>query len=276
MRSKIILVVGLLLLVSAYGQTQGSSSVYGTLSDQGKPFSNGLVVLERLKNERCARIRESNNPSPEAVAEGRACVNDLPWIHTDEKGGYSYQHLEAGWYDIRFLWLMSEPPRNGKQLVCRITDWMVSFEPEKDHTGKYNGFTQGRPFEIKENEAKEINFDYHGQITAGPNCATTDGYSVPHSESGIPDPAQLSIPGVKGVLELAPGPTEWQWHFVPLDQESRLQAMARADHLLITAFLQKVSFEASAEKCRDIRCADSLRRIQNPAPKNYKFTPTPQ
>jgi tetratricopeptide (TPR) repeat protein len=62
--------------------------------------------------------------------------------------------------------------------------------------------------------------------------------------------AQISVPGVKGVLELDVGPTTWEARVRPDGKETQLRAMQRSDNLLITAFLQKVKFPASAEKCR--------------------------
>jgi hypothetical protein len=40
-----------------------------------------------------------------------------------------------------------------------------------------------------------------------------------------------------------------------------MQAFARLDHLLVTAFLQKVAFEASPEKCRNERWPSSERAL---------------
>ncbi len=62
--------------------------------------------------------------------------------------------------------------------------------------------------------------------------------------------AQISIPTVKGVLEIDVGPTTWEAHVRPDGKENQLRAMYRPDNLVITAFLQKVKFPASPEKCR--------------------------
>lgn len=61
---------------------------------------------------------------------------------------------------------------------------------------------------------------------------------------------RMSVPGVKGVLELEVGPTTWQSRVRPDGIETQMRAINRKDHLLITAFLQKVNFPASPEKCR--------------------------
>lgn len=62
--------------------------------------------------------------------------------------------------------------------------------------------------------------------------------------------AQISIPGVKGVLEIDSGQTSWEAQVRADGKETQMKAMNRADHLLVSAFLQKVTFGASAEKCR--------------------------
>lgn len=61
----------------------------------------------------------------------------------------------------------------------------------------------------------------------------------------------MSIPGVQGVLELEVGPTKYETRVRPDGKEVQLRALDRADHLLITAFLQRVDFPAGPERCRD-------------------------
>jgi len=61
---------------------------------------------------------------------------------------------------------------------------------------------------------------------------------------------RMTIPGVKGVLELNVGPTTPEVRTRPDGLESQMRALGREDHLLITAFLQHVKFPASAERCR--------------------------
>jgi hypothetical protein len=73
--------------------------------------------------------------------------------------------------------------------------------------------------------------------------------SVSDQQPGV-SKAQISIPKVKGVLEIGVGPTTWEARVRPDGKETQLRAMYRPDSLLITAFLQKVKFPASPEKCR--------------------------
>jgi hypothetical protein len=63
--------------------------------------------------------------------------------------------------------------------------------------------------------------------------------------------AQMAIPNVKGVLEFDVGPTPFEIHVRPDGKEVQLQAFGRPDKLGISAFLQRVTFPASPEKCRD-------------------------
>ena len=62
--------------------------------------------------------------------------------------------------------------------------------------------------------------------------------------------AAVSIPGVKGVLELNVGRTPWDIYARSDGKETKLEAMHRPDNVRITAFLQKVNFPASADNCR--------------------------
>jgi tetratricopeptide (TPR) repeat protein len=64
--------------------------------------------------------------------------------------------------------------------------------------------------------------------------------------------AHISIPKIKGVLELDLGNVKWETRTgkTRSGEETQLQVLSRADHLLITAFLTKVKFVASAEACR--------------------------
>ena len=61
----------------------------------------------------------------------------------------------------------------------------------------------------------------------------------------------MAIPGVKGILEFDVGPTTPETRVRPDGKEVQLRAFGRPDKLEITAFLQRVTFPASPEKCRD-------------------------
>src|SRR5450631_847493 len=63
--------------------------------------------------------------------------------------------------------------------------------------------------------------------------------------------ARMAIPNVKGVLEFDVGPTPFEIRVRPDGKEVQLQAFGRPDKLGISAFLQRVTFPASPEKCRD-------------------------
>jgi hypothetical protein len=71
------------------------------------------------------------------------------------------------------------------------------------------------------------------------------------AQVGKSNPVQMAIPGVEGILELDVGPTTSETHVRPDGKEVQLRAFDRPDKLDITAFLQRVTFPASAEKCRD-------------------------
>ena len=71
------------------------------------------------------------------------------------------------------------------------------------------------------------------------------------AQAGKSNPVQMAIPGVRGVLQFDVGPTTPEIQVRPDGQEVQLRAFGRPDGLEITAFLQRVAFPASAEKCRD-------------------------
>jgi tetratricopeptide (TPR) repeat protein len=71
------------------------------------------------------------------------------------------------------------------------------------------------------------------------------------AQAGPGNRAEMSIPGVPGVLQLNVGATTFQTAVTPDGKEVRLRAFDRPDHLGISAFLQRVTFQAGPEKCRD-------------------------
>lgn len=76
-------------------------------------------------------------------------------------------------------------------------------------------------------------------------------YSICGLAQGPGNQVEMAIPGVPGILQLDVGPTKFQTRVRPDGKEVQLRALDRPDHLGITAFLQRVAFAASAEKCRD-------------------------
>jgi tetratricopeptide (TPR) repeat protein len=81
-------------------------------------------------------------------------------------------------------------------------------------------------------------------------AAVLSGTAAALAPQASENTARIAIPGVKGALEVNVGPTSWMEDFSEDGREVQLRAMGRADHLLITAFLQRVTFPASAEQCR--------------------------
>jgi tetratricopeptide (TPR) repeat protein len=63
--------------------------------------------------------------------------------------------------------------------------------------------------------------------------------------------AEIAIPNVKGALDLDVGTANFETRARPDGKEVQLRAFARPDGLEISAFLQRVTFASSAEKCRD-------------------------
>jgi hypothetical protein len=72
----------------------------------------------------------------------------------------------------------------------------------------------------------------------------------------------LSIPGVKGVLQLDVGPTTWK--ITPQTDRKlvKLDTAPRPDRLQVTAFLWQVGFPASADRCRDELWRSTMNQVQ--------------
>lgn len=270
MKLRMAFVAGLLLLTSGISQAENTLTIQGTLSDNGRPFPDGLVVVQRMKDAKCAKLSFRDDLSRKEWNKLNLCGKDLEWIHTDQQGRYAYQKLAPGWYNIRFLWLMSTPPRNNTEVQCIWGDWGVQFHPEKDHSGKYNGYAEEKVFELR--ESKEINFDYRPEALTGTSCLRD--ISGPRPEPGQPNKVQVYYPGVDGVLELDPGPTAWNLEFHRETKETWMRAMRRADKLYVSAFIQKVEFTATPEACRFARwrhVEQNLREVKT-KPMNVQLT----
>jgi len=73
--------------------------------------------------------------------------------------------------------------------------------------------------------------------------------------------ARISIPDVKGVLELNVGPTTWKTTIQPDRKLVQLDTAPRPDRLQVTAFLWQVGFPASPQRCRDELWRDTMNKV---------------
>ncbi len=73
---------------------------------------------------------------------------------------------------------------------------------------------------------------------------------------------RISIPGVKGVLELNAGPTRVKTSVENDRKLARLDAMPRPDRLQVTAFLWQVGFPATADSCKDELWRSTMNQVQ--------------
>jgi hypothetical protein len=81
-------------------------------------------------------------------------------------------------------------------------------------------------------------------------AAVLSGTAVALAPQPAENTVRIAIPGGKGALEVNVGPTSWIEDISEDGREVQLRAIGRADHLLITAFLKRMTFPASAERCR--------------------------
>jgi hypothetical protein len=159
----------ILFFMASVAATAQSASVQITLMEQGRPIPGALIVLQQLKDGDCVKIFNSKHPSAKDQKKAESCMTDLPEGNTDVDGKHAYEQLPPGFYDVRFLWSMRNPPAGSRAIACMAEDWGVFYEPGRDHTGKYDAMAQGRPFELKKGEARQISFDYRNQFE-GRNC----------------------------------------------------------------------------------------------------------
>src|SRR5947209_6008730 len=74
--------------------------------------------------------------------------------------------------------------------------------------------------------------------------------------------ARISVPGVKGVLELDAGPTTWKTTVQADRKLTKLDTAPRPDRLQVTAFLWQVGFPASPERCRDELWRETMNQVK--------------
>ena len=191
------------VLPLAFAQAQDAQTVSGRLTEREKPIGRALVVLQRMQDEKCARIFMKPFPSPREQRRLEKCAKDLPSIYAEDNGDYAYQRLKPGWYDIRFLWLTGEPHPADRQVTCQTGEWMIVLSPVLDNSGRYNAFANGKPFELKKGESRKIDFDYHGQGRDGGQCGeqkTSPAAQTPKT-SATPVP-EFTLSTAKGVVLL--------------------------------------------------------------------------
>ncbi len=236
-------------------QTQDHASLTGTITDLGKPVSDATITLKGYKDENCAKLANKEDRVAQEEKGLAACESESGQVTTDDKGGYSFPDLKPGWYNMRLLFTITAPPAPVyapvyDSMMCPSVEWGVVFLSPKEAMGKYNGFAQSVFFNLKKKQARRIDFNYEKKTGENPECFA-QGSLVPDSgRLAKTESLVLSMPGTKSSLSLMPGPSAWEIDFHPKDALVFLDAKGRADHLLITAFLKKVPFEATAESCR--------------------------
>src|SRR2546423_9845256 len=76
------------------------------------------------------------------------------------------------------------------------------------------------------------------------------------------DRARISVPGVKGVLELDVGPTTWKTTVQADRKLAKLDTAPRADRLQVTAFPWQVGFLPSPQSCRDELWRETMHQVK--------------
>ena len=227
----------LMFLCAAYldAQTpQGPHTLHGTLTYNQKPIAQATVFLQSLKNEGCAVLFNRSillRNDERALKHLQKCIRDEGSITVDGQGQYQFAPKRPGWYCLHFLWDIQPKPAHLSSF--RVSSWNVLFAGQKDLTGKYDAMAQGMPVFFAATQDLVQDFAYDGPLDQ-PTSTT----------------ARISVPGVRGMLQLEVGPTAWQSWVRADGKETQMNAMGRVDTLLISAFIQKVGFPATPDQCR--------------------------
>jgi hypothetical protein len=149
-----------------------SATVQGSLADQGKPVKKGVINLQRLAGEDCAKLLVADGREMTDAENKKAskCGGKNWWDSTDSRGNYKFKGLEPGWYIVRIQWPMAQPPDTKEPVGCSIRGWSVSYVPWKE-MGKNRGAAQGPPFELQAGDEKTLEFDYNAEFKIQKDCS---------------------------------------------------------------------------------------------------------
>jgi len=145
-----------------------STGMHGNIEDEGTP-AEALVSLTQLPDESCANLFSGDNKSiTDPLKKAESCPG--PEQNLEAKGKYEFTGLEAGWYILRFRWVMKQPPDSKKPVGCKVQGWSISYVPLKV-AGKYRGFAQSPPFHLVDGEPRKLDFNYDGDFKIQKDCS---------------------------------------------------------------------------------------------------------
>jgi hypothetical protein len=165
--------LAVVLCLSAHASAQ-QAGLYGSIADSDKPVQ-ALVSLEQLRDESCRELysgksETTSDKAKKSDKEKKATECRGTVQNSEITGKYEFSGLQAGWYVLRFQWVMSQPPDSKKAIGCFIDGWSISYVPWKA-SGIYKGFAQSPPFEIQDGESKSMDFNYDAKFKIQKDCA---------------------------------------------------------------------------------------------------------
>jgi len=139
----------------------GLPAIRGTLlRSSGAPIAGAQVILQSLDGEDCAKLfNNKKEKSPKDAAKLSKCAHDLFTIETNEKGEFSFAGVQAGWYDVRFLWNIEPKPAQSPS-ADTVGDFLVIYAGHKDVTGRFDTLSQGDAFQFDAARDYSISFKY--------------------------------------------------------------------------------------------------------------------
>ena len=135
--------------------------VRGTLRDTDGPIKDADIYLQYFEEEKCAKLFASiphdHKERDKLVKRLKSCSLDLPPTKPDEQGRYEFRGLKPGWYALRFLWNISQKPKEALTFFEQ-NGFVVGYYVGKDLQKKYDSMAQGKPFYFSGKEDGEINY----------------------------------------------------------------------------------------------------------------------
>ena len=142
--------------------TDSPGRVRGRLRDTDGPIKDADIYLQYFEDEKCTKLlftRGAYDKKEGDKLESRlnSCSRDLPPTKPDEQGRYEFRGLKPGWYALRFLWNISQKPKDALTFFEQ-KGFVVGYYAEKDIQKKYDSMAQGKPFYFSGKEDSEKNY----------------------------------------------------------------------------------------------------------------------
>jgi tetratricopeptide (TPR) repeat protein len=148
--------------------TDSAGRVMGALRDTDGPIKDADIYLQYFEDEKCAKLftkaPSNRKEANKLMSRLEGCSRDLPPTKPDEQGRYEFRGLKPGWYALRFLWNISQKPKEA-QAIFEQNGFGIIYNSAKDIQKKYDSMAQGKPFYFS--GKGDIDINYSAVSTSG-------------------------------------------------------------------------------------------------------------